>query len=41
MRAAIRLYDRAGFREVARRANYYPGGGKEAASALVLRRDLC
>ena len=37
--AAIRLYDRAGFREVARRPNYYPGGGKPAA-ALVLRRDL-
>ena len=36
---AIRLYRRAGFREVARRANYYPGPGG-AAAALVLRRDL-
>ena len=39
-RAAIRLYDRAGFREVARRANYYPGAAGTAAAALVLRRDL-
>jgi ribosomal-protein-alanine N-acetyltransferase len=39
--AAIRLYDRAGFREVGRRPNYYPiRDGKAAASALVLRRDL-
>jgi ribosomal-protein-alanine N-acetyltransferase len=38
--AAIRLYDRAGFREVSRRPNYYPGAGGEAAAALVLRRDL-
>jgi ribosomal-protein-alanine N-acetyltransferase len=37
--AAIRLYDRAGFREVGRRPNYYQGGGTPAA-ALVLRRDL-
>ena len=36
---ALRLYDRAGFREVARRPNYYPGPGGKAA-ALVLRRDL-
>jgi [ribosomal protein S18]-alanine N-acetyltransferase len=42
--AAIRLYDRAGFREISRRPNYYPAapgkpGGKPAA-ALILRRDL-
>ncbi len=37
---AIRLYARAGFREVGRRPNYYPGEGGGAASALVLRRDL-
>ena len=36
---ALRLYHRAGFQEVSRRTNYYPGhdGG---AAALVLRRDL-
>jgi ribosomal-protein-alanine N-acetyltransferase len=39
-KAAIRLYDRAGFREVSRRPNYYPGAGGQAAAALVLRRDL-
>ncbi len=37
---AIRLYARAGFREVARRPNYYPTGTGKAANALVLRRDL-
>jgi ribosomal-protein-alanine N-acetyltransferase len=37
---AIRLYTRAGFREVARRPNYYQGPGGKAATALVLRRDL-
>jgi [ribosomal protein S18]-alanine N-acetyltransferase len=37
---AIRLYDRAGFREISRRPNYYPGVGGKAAAALVLRRDL-
>lgn len=37
---AIRLYTRAGFREVGRRPNYYPGDGGAASSALVLRRDL-
>ena len=37
---ALRLYQRAGFREVSRRPNYYPGGGGKAAAALVLRRDL-
>jgi ribosomal-protein-alanine N-acetyltransferase len=39
-RAAIRLYNRAGFLEVSRRANYYPADGGETAAALVLRRDL-
>jgi ribosomal-protein-alanine N-acetyltransferase len=38
--AAIRLYDRAGFREISRRPNYYPGAAGEAVAALVLRRDL-
>ena len=37
---ALRLYQRAGFREVSRRPNYYPGGAGKAAAALVLRRDL-
>jgi [ribosomal protein S18]-alanine N-acetyltransferase len=37
---AIRLYDRAGFHEVSRRPNYYPGPGDKSAVALVLRRDL-
>lgn len=37
---AIRLYARAGFREVGKRPNYYPGAGGSASSALVLRRDL-
>jgi [ribosomal protein S18]-alanine N-acetyltransferase len=38
--AALRLYDRAGFREVSRRANYYQGPGDKRATALILRRDL-
>ena len=38
--SALRLYRRAGFDEVSRRANYYPGSGSNAAAALVLRRDL-
>ena len=38
--AAIRLYDRAGFHEIYRRPNYYPGPGGQAVAALVLRRDL-
>jgi ribosomal-protein-alanine N-acetyltransferase len=38
--AAIKLYRRAGFREVGRRPNYYPQAGGQAASALILRRDL-
>jgi [ribosomal protein S18]-alanine N-acetyltransferase len=37
---ALRLYQRAGFREVSRRPNYYPGEDGKAAAALVLRRDL-
>jgi len=37
---ALRLYRRAGFREVARRPNYYPGADGKPAAALVLRRDL-
>jgi ribosomal-protein-alanine N-acetyltransferase len=39
-KAALRLYERAGFREVSRRPNYYPGEGGKAADALVLRRDI-
>lgn len=37
---ALRLYRRAGFREVGRRPNYYPGADGKPATALVLRRDL-
>ena len=37
---AIKLYDRAGFREVSRRANYYQSAGTKPAAALILRRDL-
>lgn len=37
---AIKLYDKAGFREVGRRPNYYPGPDGKPAAALVLRRDL-
>jgi len=37
---AVRLYARAGFREVSRRPNYYPQPDGKAATALVLRRDL-
>lgn len=39
-RPAIQLYTRAGFREVARRPNYYPLADGKTAAALVLRRDL-
>jgi ribosomal-protein-alanine N-acetyltransferase len=39
-RPAIRLYDRAGFREVGKRPNYYTAPGGKPASALILRRDL-
>ncbi|MGZ8324635.1 MAG: GNAT family N-acetyltransferase [Rhodoplanes sp.] len=38
--AARRLYRRAGFREVGRRAAYYRPGSASQAAALVLRRDL-
>jgi ribosomal-protein-alanine N-acetyltransferase len=38
-RPALRLYARAGFREVGRRAGYYPRASG-AVSALVLRREL-
>ena len=37
---AVRLYARAGFHEVGRRPNYYPGDGDTGSTALVLRRDL-
>jgi ribosomal-protein-alanine N-acetyltransferase len=37
---AIRLYNRAGFREIAQRPNYYPRPGAKPAAALVLRRDI-
>ncbi len=38
--AAIRLYDRAGFREVSRRPNYYQTPAASPTAALILRRDL-
>jgi ribosomal-protein-alanine N-acetyltransferase len=37
---ARRLYRRAGFREVGQRPGYYRKDSGEAATALVLRRDL-
>jgi ribosomal-protein-alanine N-acetyltransferase len=37
---ARRLYNRAGFREVGRRAGYYQKGTDQPATALVLRRDI-
>jgi ribosomal-protein-alanine N-acetyltransferase len=37
---AIRLYRRAGFREISRRSNYYPTAGGNPVAALVLRRDI-
>ena len=37
---AIKLYERAGFREISRRPHYYPQASGKAAAALVLRRDL-
>jgi ribosomal-protein-alanine N-acetyltransferase len=37
---ALRLYRRAGFREVGRRPNYYATAAATPAAALVLRRDL-
>ncbi len=36
---ALRLYRRAGFRQVGQRPNYYPQPGGQTA-ALILRRDL-
>jgi ribosomal-protein-alanine N-acetyltransferase len=38
--AALRLYDRAGFREVGRRPGYYSQPEGAAVAARVLRRDL-
>jgi [ribosomal protein S18]-alanine N-acetyltransferase len=38
--AARRLYARAGFREIGRRAGYYQRPGAAPGHALVLRRDL-
>ena len=38
--AALKLYSRAGFREISRRPNYYPDAAGKPAAALVLRRDL-
>ena len=37
---ALRLYRRAGFREVGRRPSYYQENRDAPAAALVLRRDL-
>ncbi len=37
---ALRLYRRAGFRQVGQRPNYYPQPGSPPAAALVLRRGL-
>ena len=37
---AAKLYARAGFREVSRRPNYYPGPSGAPITALVLRRHL-
>jgi ribosomal-protein-alanine N-acetyltransferase len=37
---ALRLYRRAGFRQVGQRPNYYPQAGGRTAAALILRRDL-
>ena len=37
---ALRLYDRAGFREIGRREGYYPRDDGVSIAALVLRRDL-
>jgi len=38
--AALRLYARAGFREVGRRPDYYQSRSAARAAACVLRRDL-
>jgi ribosomal-protein-alanine N-acetyltransferase len=37
---ALKLYRRAGFRQVGQRPNYYPQPGGRPAAALILRRDL-
>jgi len=37
---ALKLYGRAGFREVGQRPGYYQQGRDRAVTALVLRRDL-
>jgi [ribosomal protein S18]-alanine N-acetyltransferase len=39
-KAGLRLYRRAGFRDVGRRPAYYPRDDRATAAALVLRRDL-
>ena len=39
-RPALRLYDRAGFRQVGRRPGYYQQASGAPTAALVLRRDL-
>lgn len=39
-RPAIALYRKAGFRDVAKRPNYYPMPDGSTAAALVLRRDI-
>ncbi|HEX2655027.1 MAG TPA: ribosomal protein S18-alanine N-acetyltransferase [Xanthobacteraceae bacterium] len=38
--SACRLYAHARFREVGRRKGYYPRTNNQAATALILRRDL-
>jgi [ribosomal protein S18]-alanine N-acetyltransferase len=37
---ALRLYRRAGFRQVGQRPNYYPQADGRTVAALILRRDL-
>lgn len=39
-KVALRLYERAGFREVGRRKGYYQMAADHNATALVLRREL-
>jgi ribosomal-protein-alanine N-acetyltransferase len=38
--AAVALYRKLGFREVGKRAGYYPSADGTASNALVMRRDL-
>lgn len=38
--AALRLYERSGFRSVARRRGYYRRGNADAMDAVLMRRDL-